>query len=141
MVGWGCFAFLITLLYCLQGLLQSEVEGVDDENVGFYGRCMLHALHPTCESGSDPTDAEISFTRKAESTCARTEVFCPTSDCGVGSLAYVRTGTHSYSDLIIPLVGFQRPQTRWLLAQHVWSVKEKKWMLCSPRAVKCLDSH
>ena len=77
----GCLAFLITLLYCLQDLLQSEVEGVDNENVGFYGRCMLHASHPTCESGSDPTDSELSFPRKGESTCARTEVLCPFSDC------------------------------------------------------------
>ncbi|KAK8535219.1 hypothetical protein V6N13_081357 [Hibiscus sabdariffa] len=58
-----------------KGLLQSEVEGHDNENVGFYGRCMLHAVHPTCESGSDPTHAELSFSRTGESTCARTEGF------------------------------------------------------------------
>ncbi|GMI95088.1 hypothetical protein HRI_003178100 [Hibiscus trionum] len=58
-----------------KGLLQSEVEGIDNENVGFYGRCVLHALHPTCESGSDPTHAELSFSRTGESTCARTEGF------------------------------------------------------------------
>ncbi|XVE97377.1 hypothetical protein REPUB_Repub03eG0014400 [Reevesia pubescens] len=58
-----------------KGLLQSEVEGVDNEKIGFYGRCMLHASHPTCESGSDATDAELSSFGKGESTCARTEGF------------------------------------------------------------------
>ncbi|XP_007011788.2 PREDICTED: uncharacterized protein LOC18587744 [Theobroma cacao] len=58
-----------------KGLLQSEVEGIDNENVGFYGRCMLHASHCTCESGSEPTDAELSPSRERESTCARTEGF------------------------------------------------------------------
>ncbi|XP_022729706.1 uncharacterized protein LOC111284891 isoform X3 [Durio zibethinus] len=58
-----------------KGLLQSEVEGVDNEKVGFYGRCMLHASDPTCESGSDATGAELSFPSEGESTCARTEGF------------------------------------------------------------------
>ncbi|KAB2019974.1 hypothetical protein ES319_D07G034200v1 [Gossypium barbadense] len=58
-----------------KGLLQSEVEGLDNESVGFYGRCMLHALHPICESDSDPTNGKLSFPRKGESTCARTEGF------------------------------------------------------------------
>ncbi|XVF89362.1 hypothetical protein PTKIN_Ptkin19aG0124300 [Pterospermum kingtungense] len=67
-------------------LLQSEVEGVDNENVGFYGRCMLHASHPTCESGGDPTDAELSFARKGESTCARTEGFKGRKQDGVSHM-------------------------------------------------------
>ncbi|KAA3458046.1 SET domain-containing protein/PHD_2 domain-containing protein/zf-HC5HC2H_2 domain-containing protein [Gossypium australe] len=58
-----------------KGLLQSEVEGLDNESVGFYGRCMLHALHPICKSDSDPTNGKLSFPRKGESTCARTEGF------------------------------------------------------------------
>ncbi|XVE53571.1 hypothetical protein DITRI_Ditri03aG0013600 [Diplodiscus trichospermus] len=58
-----------------KGLLQSEVEGLDNENVGFYGRCMLHASHPTCESCSDLSDAELSFPREGGPTCSRTEGF------------------------------------------------------------------
>lgn len=65
---------VLTFLYCLQGLLQSEVEGVDNENVGFYGRCMLHAAHP-CELDSDPVNIETESTGEKELTCARTEVF------------------------------------------------------------------
>ncbi|XP_044471547.1 uncharacterized protein LOC123200432 isoform X5 [Mangifera indica] len=55
------------------GLLQSEVEGVENENVGFYGRCQLHATHPLCESHSDPIDNELNCSREKELTCARTE--------------------------------------------------------------------
>lgn len=58
----------------IQGLLQSEVEGVENENVGFYGRCQLHATHPLCESHSDPIDNELNCSREKELTCARTEV-------------------------------------------------------------------
>ncbi|XP_059592247.1 uncharacterized protein LOC100255892 isoform X4 [Vitis vinifera] len=56
-----------------KGLLQSEVEGVDNENVGFYGRCMLHAAHPSCELDSDPINIETDSTGEKELTCARTE--------------------------------------------------------------------
>ena len=55
--------------------MQSEVEGVDNENVGFYGRCMLHAAHPSCELDSDPINVETDSTGEKELTCARTEVF------------------------------------------------------------------
>ena len=55
--------------------MQSEVEGVDNENVGFYGRCMLHAAHPSCELDSDPINVETDSTGEKELTCGRTEVF------------------------------------------------------------------
>lgn len=54
--------------------MQSEVEGAENESVGFYGRCVLHATHPLCESGSDPFDIEVVCTIEKEFTCARTEV-------------------------------------------------------------------
>ncbi|GAV60562.1 SET domain-containing protein/PHD_2 domain-containing protein/zf-HC5HC2H_2 domain-containing protein [Cephalotus follicularis] len=54
-----------------KGLLQSEVEGVDNENVGFYGRCMLHAAYPMCESGTDCVGAETCS--REELSCSRTE--------------------------------------------------------------------
>ncbi|PON71299.1 Methyltransferase [Parasponia andersonii] len=56
-----------------KGLLQSEVEGVDNENVGFYGRCVLHATHPMCESDSVPADRVTRSSGAEELTCARTE--------------------------------------------------------------------
>ncbi|XP_059640382.1 uncharacterized protein LOC132282660 isoform X2 [Cornus florida] len=57
-----------------KGLLQSEVEGVDDENVGFYGRCVLHATYHQCDSDGDPVDTEIGHPGKKD-TCARTVGF------------------------------------------------------------------
>ena len=48
--------------------MQSEVEGVDNENVGFYGRC-------TCELDSDPIGIETDSTGEKDLTCAQTEVF------------------------------------------------------------------
>jgi hypothetical protein len=54
--------------------LQNELEGVNDEKVGFYGRCVLHGIGPECQSAYDPTDAMDSRKEK-EFTCARTEVF------------------------------------------------------------------
>lgn len=59
----------ITCKLLLQNLLQSETEGVNDENVGFYGTCVLHAINPRC-----PIDVMGSLEEK-EFTCARTEVF------------------------------------------------------------------
>ncbi|XP_057959265.1 uncharacterized protein LOC131151840 isoform X2 [Malania oleifera] len=56
-----------------QGLLQSEVEGVDNESVGFYGRCMVHAKYPLCESYGNPTNMKLGCPVGKESTCARTE--------------------------------------------------------------------
>ncbi|KAL5853168.1 hypothetical protein ACOSQ3_008286 [Xanthoceras sorbifolium] len=56
-----------------KGLLQSEVEGVENENVGFYGRCLLHATHPLCESGSDLIGIKLESSGEKELTCARTE--------------------------------------------------------------------
>ncbi|KAA8525531.1 hypothetical protein F0562_007386 [Nyssa sinensis] len=56
-----------------KGLLQSEVEGVDNESVGFYGRCVLHATYHLCDSDGDPIDTETAHPGENESTCARTE--------------------------------------------------------------------
>ena len=64
----------------MQGLLQSEVEGVDNENVGFYGRCVLHATYPTSESAFDPINSEIGCQGEKEITCAKTQVFCQLID-------------------------------------------------------------
>ncbi|KAJ7966226.1 Histone-lysine N-methyltransferase [Quillaja saponaria] len=55
-----------------KGLLQSETEGVDDENVGFYGRCEFHAVDPICESNQDSVDTETASLEERELTCART---------------------------------------------------------------------
>ncbi|GMH10850.1 hypothetical protein Nepgr_012691 [Nepenthes gracilis] len=56
-----------------KGLLQSEVEGVEHEKVGFYARCTLHASCQPRELVSDLVfhDAEV----EKEPTCARTEGF------------------------------------------------------------------
>ncbi|XP_042989287.1 uncharacterized protein LOC122316660 isoform X3 [Carya illinoinensis] len=56
-----------------KGLLQSEVEGADNENVGFYGRCVLHAACPITESSCDVINGEIGGHGENELTCARTE--------------------------------------------------------------------
>lgn len=69
------FVSMINFVLWLQGLLQSEVEGVDNESVGFYGRCALHATYPMCESDSDPADRVAGGSAVEELTCARTEVF------------------------------------------------------------------
>lgn len=58
----------------LQGLLQSEVEGVDNDKVGFYGRCMLHATRHRCVSDSRPVDTKMDSPEQKDFTCARTEV-------------------------------------------------------------------
>lgn len=63
-------------MHITQGLLQSEVEGVDNESVGFYGRCVLHATYPATESACDPINSEIGCQGGKEFACARTEVFC-----------------------------------------------------------------
>ncbi|KAK9130532.1 hypothetical protein Sjap_011019 [Stephania japonica] len=57
-----------------KGLLQSEVEGADDEKVGFYGRCMLHATHIACDLDNDPVDYEYDG-EKEEFKCARMESY------------------------------------------------------------------
>ncbi|KAE8056326.1 hypothetical protein FH972_013108 [Carpinus fangiana] len=56
-----------------KGLLQSEIEGVANENVGFYGRCALHATYATSESYCDPINSEIGCQGEKELACARTE--------------------------------------------------------------------
>lgn len=72
------WAWLLTsLLYCLQGLLQSEVEGVDNENVGFYGRCELHATQHQHNFDHDPSDIDTNYPGEKKLTCARTEVCSP----------------------------------------------------------------
>ncbi|KAF5456778.1 hypothetical protein F2P56_026221 [Juglans regia] len=56
-----------------KGLLQSEIEGADNENVGFYGRCVLHAACPITVSSCDVINGEIGGLGENELTCARTE--------------------------------------------------------------------
>ncbi|XP_078443522.1 uncharacterized protein LOC144712962 isoform X2 [Wolffia australiana] len=51
-----------------KGLLQSETEGIDDENVGFYGRCLLHATHHIYQP-------EMESPCVMEFSCARIEGF------------------------------------------------------------------
>jgi hypothetical protein len=63
-------------MHIMQGLLQSEIEGVANENVGFYGRCALHATYATSESYCDPINSEIGCQGEKELACARTEVLC-----------------------------------------------------------------
>lgn len=58
----------------LQNLLQSETEGINDEKIGFYGRCTLHIIEPRCLPIYDPLD-EIGSQEEKEFTCARAEVF------------------------------------------------------------------
>ena len=58
----------------MQGLLQSEVEGADNESVGFYGRCVLHAAYNHCDRDGNPIKNETGHTGEREYTCARTEV-------------------------------------------------------------------
>ncbi|KAF5197112.1 Histone-lysine n-methyltransferase trr [Thalictrum thalictroides] len=55
-----------------KGLLQSEVEGVDNDKVGFYGRCVHHAT----DHGSDSVhriDTDLDTLGGEEFSCARTE--------------------------------------------------------------------
>ncbi|KAK3003108.1 hypothetical protein RJ639_019790 [Escallonia herrerae] len=56
-----------------KGLLQSEVEGFDDECVGFYGRCDFHATHHQCNSDANPCNTKPDHPGEEELTCARTE--------------------------------------------------------------------
>jgi hypothetical protein len=55
-----------------KGLLQSEVEGVDNENVGFYGRCELHATQNQHHSDQIQLNT-YDKPDEIEPTCARTE--------------------------------------------------------------------
>ncbi|KAJ6834250.1 uncharacterized protein M6B38_336405 [Iris pallida] len=57
-----------------KGLLQSETEGDDNEKLGFYGRCTLHATQNGLVVDSLPVDTEVASPRK-DLTCARTEGF------------------------------------------------------------------
>ncbi|XP_057524340.1 uncharacterized protein LOC130804052 isoform X2 [Amaranthus tricolor] len=56
-----------------KGLLQSEVEGVESDKVGFYGRCMLHANSIACHSknDADTNKSNSNIEREDEPTCAR----------------------------------------------------------------------
>ncbi|GFZ08330.1 hypothetical protein Acr_20g0001380 [Actinidia rufa] len=56
-----------------KGLLQSEVEGADNEYVGFYGRCVLHAAYNYCDRDGNPISTETDHPGEKEYTCARTE--------------------------------------------------------------------
>nr|XP_043611348.1 uncharacterized protein LOC122582981 [Erigeron canadensis] len=57
-----------------KGLLQSEVEGSENEKVGFYGRCELHATEDHCHSKTIYQCKQVASLHKKE-TCARTEVY------------------------------------------------------------------
>ncbi|XP_042464298.1 uncharacterized protein LOC122047223 isoform X1 [Zingiber officinale] len=56
-----------------KGLLQSEIEGDDDEKVGFYGRCLHHAMPNNYRLDNHVVDPQQSLI-KEECSCARTEV-------------------------------------------------------------------
>ncbi|XP_068652663.1 histone H3-lysine(4) N-trimethyltransferase ATX1-like [Aristolochia californica] len=58
-----------------KGLLQSEVEGFDNEKVIFYGRCLLHATNSSLHTGNQSLDVNAAVENPAEQepTCARTE--------------------------------------------------------------------
>ncbi|KAJ6373189.1 hypothetical protein OIU76_027512 [Salix suchowensis] len=56
-----------------KGLLQSEVEGIDNENVGFYGRCALHARYAADEYACDAANSKTGCVGEKEESCARTE--------------------------------------------------------------------
>lgn len=58
-----------------EGLLQSEVEGDDNEKVGFYGRCLHHATLNSSNVDIHPLDPEEECPRDKDWTCARTEGF------------------------------------------------------------------
>ncbi|XP_024982570.1 uncharacterized protein LOC112518972 isoform X5 [Cynara cardunculus var. scolymus] len=55
-----------------KGLLQSEVEGAENEKVGFYGRCELHATEDRSHKSNSQSIQVASLDEKE--TCARTEV-------------------------------------------------------------------
>ncbi|KAI3826025.1 hypothetical protein L1987_00066 [Smallanthus sonchifolius] len=56
-----------------KGLLQSEVEGADNDKVGFYGRCELHATEDHhCNHTTNSQSMQIVCLHEKE-TCARTE--------------------------------------------------------------------
>ncbi|CAI9775495.1 unnamed protein product [Fraxinus pennsylvanica] len=56
-----------------KGLLQTEAEGNDAENAGFYGRCMLHSTIQQFIPGSYPINTESLHSREKGLTSARTE--------------------------------------------------------------------
>ncbi|KAJ8461757.1 hypothetical protein OPV22_034683 [Ensete ventricosum] len=58
-----------------KGLLQSEIEGDDNERVGFYGRCPHHATLNSCIPDSHVMDPEEESLRNNDWQCARTEGF------------------------------------------------------------------
>lgn len=54
--------------------MQSEIEGDDNEKVGFYGRCMLHAAQDAIDADCHPgVNTEVGSPKK-DWSCARTEV-------------------------------------------------------------------
>ncbi|KAI7747226.1 hypothetical protein M8C21_002018 [Ambrosia artemisiifolia] len=56
-----------------KGLLQSEVEGAENDKVGFYGRCELHATEDhRCNYKTNSQSMQIVSLHEKE-TCARTE--------------------------------------------------------------------
>ncbi|XP_020265667.1 uncharacterized protein LOC109841184 isoform X2 [Asparagus officinalis] len=56
-----------------KGLLQSETEGDDNENLGFYGSCVSHAAQDGFPVDSHTMDAEVG--PKKDWSCARAEGF------------------------------------------------------------------
>ncbi|KAK9683551.1 hypothetical protein RND81_10G149400 [Saponaria officinalis] len=60
-----------------KGLLQSEVEGVDSDKVGFYGRCLQHASYTSSilEDDIDVNTTVSDSGQDQQPTCARTEAY------------------------------------------------------------------
>ncbi|XP_076957664.1 uncharacterized protein LOC143633199 [Bidens hawaiensis] len=56
-----------------KGLLQSEVEGADNDMVGFYGRCELHATEDHCWNRKTNSQSIQIVCLPEIETCARTE--------------------------------------------------------------------
>lgn len=79
----------------MQGLLQSETEGVDNENVGFYGRCLLHATYQSCLADSNSVDTQVESPRNKEFSCARIEVCCCTYDFKYLFIYFYKKKLHS----------------------------------------------
>ncbi|XP_056694630.1 uncharacterized protein [Spinacia oleracea] len=77
-----------------KGLLQSEVEGVDRDQIGFYGRCFIHADSRAChvENDNDTNKADSETEREGEPTCARTEGYKGKKQGDVQYSSYQRNG-------------------------------------------------
>ncbi|KAF6147632.1 hypothetical protein GIB67_031623, partial [Kingdonia uniflora] len=68
----NCSAYFHPWCAHKKGLLQSEAEGIDEEKVGFYGRCMFHVAHYECDSNAHPVDVKFDSPEQGDISCART---------------------------------------------------------------------